>query len=100
MVTLWDSFSMVITYVWSRYFPDTVVSFLFGIRFKARFLPLALLAMDAVMGGGITGGLLGIGIGHLYYFLRDEWPGGADFVRAPALLYHRNGLLLSDVGIG
>ena len=79
--SLWDAFSMVITYVWSRYFPDVVVSFLLGIRFKAKYLPIALLAMDAVMGGGVSGGLMGILIGHLYYFTKEEWPNGRHWVR-------------------
>lgn len=77
---------MVITYLWSRYFAEMTVSFLFGIRFKARYLPLALLALEAVMGGNIIGGLLGIMVGHLYWFLREEWPNGKYWTVPPRIL--------------
>jgi Derlin-2/3 len=87
VISLWDAFSMVISYVWSKYFPEVMVSFLFGIRFKARYLPLALLAMDAVMGGDVVGAVLGIIAGHLYYFVREEWPGGYRLVQPPRLMY-------------
>ena len=86
LVTLWDAYSMVITYVWSRYFSSQTVSFLFGIRFKARYLPLALLAMDAVMGGDMVGGLLGLIVGHMYWFLREEWPTGKFWTIPPRVL--------------
>jgi Derlin-2/3 len=78
---------MVITYVWSKYFADVTVSLLIGIRIKARFLPLALLVMDAAFGGSIVGGLLGILVGHLYYFVKEEWPGGASLLSPPSVLY-------------
>lgn len=86
VVTLWDAFSMVVSYVWSKYFPETMVSFLFGIRIKAKYLPVALLAMDAVMGGNVTGGILGIVVGHIYYFVKEEWPGGRILVQPPKIL--------------
>lgn len=86
LISLWDAYSMVITYVWSRYFSAQTVSFLFGIRFKARYLPLALLAMDAIMGGNVVGGIMGIVIGHLYWFLKEEWPSGYWWTRPPRVL--------------
>lgn len=86
LVSLWDAYSMVITYVWSRYFSAQTVSFLFGIKFKARYLPLALLLMDVVMGGNVIGGVMGIIIGHLYWFVKEEWPNGQLWTRPPRVL--------------
>lgn len=47
-----------------------------------------MLVMDLVMGGDPMGGILGIIVGHLFYFVREEWPGGKRWVTAPQALYN------------
>ena len=42
---------VVIVYYWSRQNADQIVSFYFGITFKAVYFPWALVAMNVLMGG-------------------------------------------------
>lgn len=60
----------VIIYTWSRREPDAV-SGIFGFKFKSVYLPWAYIAMRLVMGGSITEPLIGVGVGHLYYFFAE-----------------------------
>lgn len=50
------------------------MSGIFGFKFKAVYLPWAYCAMRLVMGGSITEPLIGIGVGHLYYFFAEVFP--------------------------
>lgn len=63
----------VILYTWSRREPDTIVS-IFGFRFKAIYLPWFYVALRLLMGGSVTDPLLGIAVGHLYFFLVQIFP--------------------------
>jgi hypothetical protein len=47
-----------------------------------------MLGMDLIMGGSIVGGLMGIAVGHIYYFLREDWPTGRKWTQAPKWLYY------------
>lgn len=75
----------VIIYVWSRQEPNTVTN-MFGFKFKALYLPWVYVAIRLLMGNPITGPLLGIGCGHLYYFLASVLPTshGWEVLRTPA----------------
>merc|ERR1712003_45882 len=44
---------LAIIYYWSRQNPDVIMSFLFGIKFPAVYLPWALVAMQLLMGGSL-----------------------------------------------
>ena len=64
----------MIVYVWSRREPTSVLNF-FGFKFQSLYLPWVYCGMDMLMGGSIQPALMGIGVGHLYYFLVDVFPG-------------------------
>jgi Derlin-2/3 len=57
----------MIMYVWSRRDPDVLLN-IYGFRFKGLYLPWIYLAIRLVMGNDIILPLIGIGVGHLYYF--------------------------------
>eukprot|EP01036_Dinobryon_divergens_P028942 gene28942-37966_t len=63
----------VIMYVWSRREPDQMLN-IFGFKFKSLYLPWIYIAIRLIMGGSITEPLLGIGVGHLYYFVSEILP--------------------------
>ena len=44
------------------------------IAFTAPYLPWALLGFSMLLEHNITADVLGIAVGHLYYFLADVWP--------------------------
>jgi hypothetical protein len=62
---------MTIIYLWSKHNSQVIVNFMFGIKFPAMYLPLVLGLMDFVMAGDLYGPLVGILVGHAYYFLSE-----------------------------
>ncbi len=62
-------------YVWSKKNPQIQMS-LFGIlNFKAPYAPWVMLGLTFILGHGFpTGDVVGIVVGHIYYFLEDVYP--------------------------
>ncbi|KAM6156102.1 derlin-3 [Rhynchocyon petersi] len=78
----------MLVYVWSRRSPGVAIDF-FGLTFKAPFLPWALLGLSLLLGNSILVDLLGITVGHIYYFLEDVFPnqpGGQRLLLTPQFL--------------
>ncbi|XP_068200286.1 derlin-1 isoform X1 [Palaemon carinicauda] len=87
---LMDFMIMSVLYVWCQVNKDTIVSFWFGTQFKAMYLPWVLLLFNFITTGGIND-LIGILVGHLYFFLNFKYPqdfGGARLLHTPQFLYH------------
>ena len=74
MAVLWEALNMAIVYLWAQYNKDAIVSFMFGIRFPAIYLPAVLFAMDALLMMDIYSPIMGIIAGHAYYFLVEVYP--------------------------
>ncbi|XP_057671748.1 derlin-1 isoform X1 [Diorhabda carinulata] len=86
---LMDPMILSVLYVWCQLNKDTIVSFWFGTRFKAIYLPWVLLGFNLVLSGGGIMELFGILVGHLYYFLMFKYPqelGGPTLLRTPSFL--------------
>lgn len=79
-----ESILYVIMYVWSRREPDAMLN-IFGFKFKSLYLPWVYVAIRLIMGGSITESLIGIAVGHLYFFLIEVMPSshGINLVRTP-----------------
>ncbi|OWF51050.1 derlin-1-like [Mizuhopecten yessoensis] len=87
---LMDPMVLSVLYVWCQLNKDTVVQFWFGTQFKAMYLPWVLLAFNMILGQGGISELLGILVGHLYFFLMFKYPqdfGGARFLTVPSILF-------------
>ena len=74
----------LVLYVWSRRNPTQQVS-LYGFPVQAVMLPWALCAFNMVIGNSLLLPLMGIGVGHLYYFAIEVLPDayGVDVVKTP-----------------
>ncbi|KAL6242676.1 hypothetical protein RBB50_010322 [Rhinocladiella similis] len=73
---LGSALSSTLVYIWSRRNPDTRLSFLGVLVFTAPYLPWVLMAFHMFMHGSIPKDeILGVVVGHVYYFLADVWPG-------------------------
>ncbi|ORZ00081.1 Der1-like family-domain-containing protein [Absidia repens] len=74
-------------YLWSRHFPNQIVSFMFGLRFKAIFLPWVVAGYEYVANNGRVpySTLYGIGSAHLYYYFKSIYPtrGGRRYLDTP-----------------
>lgn len=87
---LMDPMVMSVLYVWCQSNKDMIVSFWFGTQFKAMYLPWVLLAFNMIIAGGGLMELVGILVGHLYFFLTFKYPqdfGGSTLLRTPQILY-------------
>ncbi|CAB3362632.1 Hypothetical predicted protein [Cloeon dipterum] len=90
MPFLMDPMVLSVLYVWCQLNKDVIVNFWFGTQFKAMYLPWVLFAFNLIISGGGFSELIGILVGHLYYFLTFTYPidfGGANLLNTPAILY-------------
>ncbi|UMM13026.1 hypothetical protein L5515_001508 [Caenorhabditis briggsae] len=78
-----------VLYIWCQVNKDTIVSFWFGMRFPARYLPWVLWGFNAVLRGGGTNELIGIFVGHAYFFVALKYPDeyGVDLISTPEFLH-------------
>jgi len=87
---LMDPMILGVLYIWCQLNKDTIVSFWFGTQFKAMYLPWVLAAFNMILGHGGLMEIMGIFVGHLYFFLMFKYPqdfGGRRFLTTPAILY-------------
>jgi hypothetical protein len=85
---LGQSLVMTILYFWSRKYPDETMTFMFGFRFKSLYLPWVLVGFHFLTGGSPAPELLGIAVGHMYWFALDVLPRthGIRLIKTPALI--------------
>lgn len=80
-----------VLYIWCQFNKDQIVQFWFGTQFKAMYLPWVLALFNLFLGGSGFYELLGILVGHLYFFLMYKYPvdfGGRQLIATPSFLYH------------
>ncbi|XP_064641450.1 derlin-1-like [Lineus longissimus] len=90
LMLLMDPFVLSVMYVWCQLNRDQIVQFWFGTQFKAMYLPWVLVAFNMIIRGGGISELIGIFVGHLYFFLMFKYPqdfGGVRFINTPSFLY-------------
>lgn len=75
---LGSSLTFMMVYVWGRRNEHVRMSFLGLFPFTAPYLPWVLLAFSVLLGNPATIDLIGICVGHLYYFLEFVYPVVAD----------------------
>jgi len=71
---LGPAFMCYIIYLWARKNHDQVMNFMFGLQFKALYLPFVLCAFKVLMGGMPYDYFAAIACSHLYFFLNDLYP--------------------------
>lgn len=89
LLFLGQAFTIMLVYVWARRNPFVRMNFFGLLNFQAPYLPWVLLGFSVLLGNSILVDLVGIAVGHLYYFLEDVFPqrsGGIRLLRTPAFL--------------
>ncbi|XP_067681698.1 derlin-2-like [Haliotis asinina] len=89
LVFLGSAFTIMLVYVWSRRNPYIRMNFFGLMNFQAPYLPWVLLGFSLLLGNSIIVDLMGIAIGHVYYFLEDVFPqqqGGFKLLKTPSIL--------------
>jgi Derlin-2/3 len=67
--------SSTLVYIWSRRNPDTRLSFLGLLVFTAPYLPWVLMGFSLVVHGTVPKDeIMGVVIGHVWYFFSDVYP--------------------------
>ena len=76
-----------VLYIWSRRNPENPMQF-WGFRFKGIHLPWVLLVFGILMGNSPVNDLIGIAVGHIYFFVVEVLPlkYGRDFINTPEWL--------------
>lgn len=92
---LGNSLTFMMLYVWGRRNEEARMSFLGVFSFKAPYLPWVMLSFSLLIGNSITVDLVGIFVGHLYYFFEYIYPVVAEIrgwrmkrVMEPPLILH------------
>jgi len=89
LVFLGQAFTIMLVYVWSRRNPVIRMNFFGLMNFQAPYLPWVLLGFSLLLGNSVVVDILGIAVGHVYYFLEDVFPlqpGGFRILVTPAIL--------------
>eukprot|EP00127_Corallochytrium_limacisporum_P005237 Clim_evm54s201 gene=Clim_evmTU54s201 len=89
MLILVTPLVLSILYVWSQLNREVIVTFMFGARFKAMYLPWVFVLFTMLMGGNPIQELTGIVAGHAYLFFREIYPaqGGPRLLETPAFMH-------------
>jgi len=75
---LGSSLTFMMLYVWGRRNEEARMSFLGVFSFTAPYLPWVMLTFSFLVGNSVTVDLIGIFVGHSYYFLEYVFPVVAD----------------------
>ncbi|XP_065054971.1 derlin-2-like [Rhopilema esculentum] len=89
IVFLGQAFTIMLVYIWSRRNTYVRMNFFGLMNFQAPYLPWVLLGFSLLLGNSIIVDLMGIGVGHIYYFLEDVFPtkpGGKRLLQTPGFL--------------
>lgn len=71
---LGSSLTFMMVYVWGRRNEDVKMSFLGVFTFTAPYLPWVMLTFSVMLGNPVTMDIIGILVGHTYYFLEYVYP--------------------------
>lgn len=77
LLFLGQAFTIMLVYIWSRRNPYIRMNFFGLLNFQAPYLPWVLLGFSLLLGNSVMVDLMGIAVGHLYYFLEDVFPNQA-----------------------
>jgi len=91
IIPLFNSFFLgipmvsMLLYVWSRENPNAQINIYGLVQLRSFYLPWAMLLLDVIFGSSLMPGLLGIMVGHLYYFFAVLHPlaTGKSYLKTP-----------------
>ncbi|XP_003745341.1 derlin-3 [Galendromus occidentalis] len=86
---LGEAFTTMLVYVWARRNPHFRLNFFGLFNFQAPYLPIVLFSFGLLLNNGWVVDLIGIVVGHMYYFLEDVFPrqpGGFKVINTPQWL--------------
>ena len=90
-----------IMYVWSRREPEAIIN-MWGFKFKGLYCPWVYIGLRVLMGGSATQPVIGVAVGHVYYFLIEVLPTthGYDLLRTPTFCVDAVRMYTGMSGVG
>ncbi|CAF0800473.1 unnamed protein product [Brachionus calyciflorus] len=88
-IFLGNALTIMFVYVWGRRNPLIRMNFFGLMNFQAPYLPWVLCGFSLLLGGSTTVDLMGIAVGHIYYYLEDVFPkqpGGFRTLKTPKFI--------------
>merc|ERR1711994_478519 len=89
LLFLGQAFTLMLVYVWARRNPFVRMNFFGLLTFNAPYLPYVLLGFSLLLGNAVSVDLLGMAVGHTYFYLEDIFPnqpGGFKILKTPQIL--------------
>ncbi|XP_065568559.1 derlin-2-like [Artemia franciscana] len=89
LLFLGHALTTMLVYVWSRRNPFVRMNFFGLLPFSAPYLPWVLVGFSLLLGNSVVVDLIGIAVGHVYFFLEDVFPnqpGGMRLLKTPRIL--------------
>lgn len=89
LLFLGQAFTIMLVYVWSRRNVFIRMNFFGLMNFQAPYLPWVLLGFSVLLGNSISVDMVGMAIGHIYFFLEDVLPeknGGLRVLKTPEFM--------------
>ena len=88
-IFLGNALTIMFVYVWGRRNPFIRMNFFGLMNFQAPYLPWVLCGFSVLLGGSSTVDIMGIIVGHTYYYLEDVFPnqpGGFRLLKTPRFM--------------
>eukprot|EP00759_Apiculatamorpha_spiralis_P049899 PhF_6_TR44514/c0_g1_i2/m.68565/K13989/DERL2_3; Derlin-2/3 len=73
MMVISFALTMSLIWIWCKRHEDQMLS-IYGFAFKAQHFPWVMVLLHIAFGNSIVDDLIGIGVGHLYFFVKDVLP--------------------------
>ncbi len=89
-IFLGNALTIMFVYVWGRRNPFIRMNFFGLLNFQAPYLPWVLCGFSVLLGGSSTVDIMGIIVGHTYYYLEDVFPnqpGGFRLLKTPRFMW-------------
>lgn len=89
LVFLGQAFTIMLVYIWSKRNPYIRMNFFGMLNFNAPYLPWVLFGFSLLLDNSVMIDLMGIAVGHIYFYLEDVFPninGGFRVLKTPRLL--------------
>lgn len=74
LLFLGHAFTIMLVYIWSRQNEHVLMNFFGLFNFQAPYLPWVLFGFSFILGNSVIIDLIGIAVGHIYYYLENVCP--------------------------
>jgi len=74
LLFLGHAFTIMLVYIWSRQNEHVLMNFFGLFNFQAPYLPWVLFGFSFILGNSVLIDLIGIAVGHIYYYLENVCP--------------------------